>query len=423
MQKNSVVVGYDLNEEYAQISYLMLEGEEPETVSVVAGSQLYNIPAVLCKRTEVNQWFYGREALKKAQDGEGILVTDLLGKALREEEVTVGEETFDAVAMLALFMKRSLSLLHFSVEPKQIAAFTITVEQLDQKAIEVLSRAATALSLGHGQIFFQSHLESFYHYVMHQPKELWNHQVGLFDFSGTYLKTYCLECNRRTRPMVAYIDAREYPEFLRETPEKESVRYARFDREFTAVVQELLKGRIVSMAYMIGEGFDGGWCLESLRELCRGRRVFQGNNLYSKGACFGAKERFVKSKTEEQYVFLGNEKLKANVGMQVVRQGENAYLALLDAGHNWFEVQKECEVILESGNSLELLITPLTGGNQKSVEIVLEGLPRREKGTTRLKLLFQPVGEYRVRIRVEDLGFGDLVPATHQVWQEEFDIR
>ena len=155
MQKNSVVVGYDLNEEYAQISYLMLEGEEPETVSVVAGSQLYNIPAVLCKRTEVNQWFYGREALKKAQDGEGILVTDLLGKALREEEVTVGEETFDAVAMLALFMKRSLSLLHFSVEPKQIAAFTITVEQLDQKAIEVLSRAASALSLGHGQIFFR----------------------------------------------------------------------------------------------------------------------------------------------------------------------------------------------------------------------------------------------------------------------------
>ncbi|NLL78690.1 MAG: hypothetical protein GX234_02575 [Clostridiales bacterium] len=422
--KNRVVVGYDLNDEYAQISYLVLGEKEPETVSVVAGSQLYNIPAVLCKRSEVNQWFYGKEALKAAEAGEGILVTQLLSRALGGEEVEVGEEKFDAVAILALFLKRSLSLLHFSVAPEQIEAFVITVDELNRNAIEVLEQAASALSLKHGKVYLQSHMESFYHYVIHQPQELWNQQVGLFDFSGSYMKTYRLECNRRTTPMVAFIDTQDYPGFSRNTTAgaDNSARYAEWDGQLAQAAEKMTQGRIVSTIYLIGEGFDGGWSKQSLKQLCLGRRVFQGNNLYSKGACYGAREKLEESEIEKQYVFLGNEKLKANVGMQVVKRGEDAYFALIDAGYNWFEVEKECEFILESGNSFEILVTPLTGGKPKSVEIVLEGLPRRERGTTRLHMNFRPVGEKRIQIRAEDLGFGDIVPATHQIWQEEFEI-
>lgn len=42
-----VIVGYDLGREQAQISYCGLEESEPETVSAVAGTEQYNIPAVL----------------------------------------------------------------------------------------------------------------------------------------------------------------------------------------------------------------------------------------------------------------------------------------------------------------------------------------------------------------------------------------
>ncbi len=417
MSKERVVIGYDLNREYAQISFLSLEQEEPETVSVVAGTQSYNIPAVLCKRTEINQWFYGREAIKTAEEGKGILVTDLLERARAKEKVIVGEEAFEAVAILALFLKRSLSLLNFHVDSRQVIGMMLTVDRLDVRTIEVLNQATTALGLKDTPIFFQSHLESFYHYVMHQPKELWNRQVGLFDFSGGYLKTYCLESNRQTKPKVVYIDTKEYPQLL-----KEDMVPGDMDQSFLDVVREMTTGRIVSLAYLIGDGFDSGWCKNSLKELCRGRRVFQGNNLYSKGACFGAREKFQKSEIEEQYVFLGEEKLKANVGMQVFQAGEEAYLALLDAGNNWFEVKKECQVILESGNSFQLLITPLTREKPKTVEIVLEGLARRKHGTTRLHLDFWPVGENRVGLKVRDLGFGEIVPATNQVWQQEFDL-
>ena len=77
-KKNSkkVVVGYDLGSDYAQISYCSF-GEEPETVSAVNGTEQYNIPVVLCKRYGVGQWYYGKEAVKYAKEGEGTLVEKL----------------------------------------------------------------------------------------------------------------------------------------------------------------------------------------------------------------------------------------------------------------------------------------------------------------------------------------------------------
>ena len=266
-KKNKAVIGYDLNNEYALISYLFLEETEPETLATIAGTQSYNIPAVLCKRKEVSQWFYGREALKTAEEGNGILVEGLLDKALSQEEVTVGAETFSTAAMLALFIKRSLSMLTMMVPSEQIAAFMITVDNLDRQMIQMLTQAVSALALKPEQIYFQSHMESFYHYVVHQQAELWTHQVGLCDFSGGMMKTYRMECNRKTVPTVAFIEEKKYPHMVRETsgraPADES-RFAWLDTQFTEVVRELIEGRILSTIFLIGVGFGGGWNKESL---------------------------------------------------------------------------------------------------------------------------------------------------------------
>ena len=79
-KKNSkkVAVGYDLGQKFAQISFCGLEETEPETVSAVAGTEQYNIPVILCKRRGVGQWYYGKEAIKFAREGDGVLVEELL---------------------------------------------------------------------------------------------------------------------------------------------------------------------------------------------------------------------------------------------------------------------------------------------------------------------------------------------------------
>ena len=52
-----IVVGYDLGNTFSQISYYNINSPEPETVSSVIGTQMYNIPTILAKRPGVGQWY------------------------------------------------------------------------------------------------------------------------------------------------------------------------------------------------------------------------------------------------------------------------------------------------------------------------------------------------------------------------------
>ena len=295
-RKNSkkVAVGYDLGKAASQISYCVLDTDEVETVSSVAGTEQYNIPTVLCKRSGVNQWFYGKEALKYAKEEEGILVEDLLTLAERGEEVMIEGEGYDPTALLTLFVKRSLSLLNMRLSLGQVEAFMFTVEDLTPSMVEVFSKVAAALSLKTEHIFFQSHVESFYYYVFHQPADLWKYNVMIFDYSSS-LKSICFECNKRTTPQVVFINSNSYPDMVREefgteeTEQKE--RKQKLDKKFLRIAEAEMDGGMFSTVYLLGDGFKENWAGDSLRYLCRNRRVFQGNNLYSKGACYGALER------------------------------------------------------------------------------------------------------------------------------------
>lgn len=428
MLKNTtkLAVGYDLGDYVSQISYSFLEKAEPETLSTVAGGENYNIPTLLAKRPHVNQWFYGKDAVKAAKDGEGILVENLISLARAKEPVTIEGNTFEPAAMLALFMKRTMSMLSMIAPIDKIEVFVVTVDRLDKDMVEILNHAVAGIGLKTDKIYFQSHMESFYYYTISQPKELWNHQVLLYDFTGNCMKTYRMECNKRTTPVVAFIDEQDYDTMVREElPEGEEENKAvseRLDRRFLDIVEESERERIVSSAYLIGEGFQGDWAKQSLKALCRNKRVFQGNNLYSKGACFSGLEKINPSESGRNHVFLGNEKLKSNIGMKVLRQGEESYLALLDAGVNWFEAKKECDFILESGNTFSIRITPLNGRLIREVSVHMDGLLERPEKTTRIHMKISMNGEHKAAVELTDMGFGELFAGTGQVWQEEFEI-
>lgn len=416
--QKKAIIGYDLGRKFSQISYSFPGEDKVATASCIAGTEQYNIPTVLCKRRGVNQWFYGKEALKYAGEEDGILVEDLLTLAERGEEVIVEEESYDPAALLTLFVKRSLSLLNMHFSSQHMEAVMFTVEDLSPRMVEVLSKVAGALQLREDRVFFQSHLESFYCYMQHQPEELWKYDVFIYEYND-YLKSLHLECNRKTTPQVVFITEQEHREMKRlpMTQSKEEI-----DRMFLAITEEELKGKIVSTIYLLGDGFKDEWALESLRFLCRNRRVFQGNNLYSKGACFGGMERIEPEQVNKKYVYLGKDKLKANIGMRVLRRGTESYFAVMDAGTNWYEVTADFEMILESGNTVDFVITPLTGENVIEKRITLEGLPERPEKTTRLKFHTEMTAVDRMTVTIEDLGFGEIFPSSGKGWTQTISL-
>lgn len=409
LNTEKAIVGYDLQDNFSQISYCLSENGEIETLSSVAGEERYNIPTVLCKRAGVNQWFYGKEALRYAEEEQGILVQNLVSLAVDGEPIQIEEKSYDPVALLALFLKRSLGLLGQITSVEKIGALMITCEKLDYRLLEILNQAVSGLRLKTENIYFQSHAESYYNYMIHQPEELWRNQSVLFYYSDAKITVYRMECNRRTTPIVAFIDSREYP-FSFSEPK---------DLDFLRIAEEVCNGNMIGSVFLIGDFFSEEWMKESLRYLCKGRRVFQGNNLYSKGACYGMQERMNASEAGKNHVFLGNDKLKANIGMNILRQGEESYYALLDAGVNWFEAEQTVEFYLQDGNSVEFIITPLIGKGNRLAQIILEDL---QEGLCRLSAHLHLVAENLLEIEIEDCGLGEFRAATHHVWKEQIEL-
>lgn len=425
LKNEKLIVGYDLGDQFSQISYAVSADGEVETLSQVAGAQIYNIPTALCKRKGFNQWFYGKEAIRNAAEQQGILVEKLVKLALDGEPILIEENSYDPVALLTLFVKRSLGMLSQAGNSEKLGALMITCDRLDYRMLEVLNQVVEGLRLKTGKIYFQSHTESFYDYMLHQPGELWTAQSVLCDCREDVMKIYIMDYNKRTTPVAVFIEEREadFPTPRQKEGENPAAlseaEKQRLDEAFLRLAESICHNRIISSVFLIGDGFSEEWMKESLRFLCRGRRVFRGNNLFSKGACCGMQERLRASEAGKEYVFLGNDKLKANIGMDILRQGEASYLALLDAGANWYEAEQITEFYLQEGNQVSLKITPLIGKEVRTALITLEDFPG---GISRLRARLYLEAENRLVIEIEDLGFGEFRAPSGRSWQEKIEL-
>jgi len=420
-----MVVGFDLGKYTVQISYYRSGMDEPATAEQVIGSQVFNIPMVLCKRRGVNQWFYGREALKQHERGEGTLIDGLLQKALNGERALVEGEEIEGIALLTLFIKRSLSILGGSRTSGSITDLMFTCERLGTEVVEVMSRVSEGLQLRNCNVYFQSYAESIYHYMIHQDRELWRDNVMCSYYDGMNVTDYVFSRNPRTSPIVAFVDTSDpyrmpMPQIVSE--DARAAAYERLDKQYAEHMQEALNRGYYSSIYLLGDGFKEQWYTASVGAMARNRRVFVGNDLFSRGACYSLRDKYEPDETAKSHVYLGVDKLRSNIGMNVLRRGRGSYLALLDAGINWYDVKCEYELFVPEDGVLHLEIIPLDGGEHDVRAIELLELPERDPDTLRVLLRMSMSDVTTVHIHIEDLGFGDMFPSSGMEWNYTIEV-
>jgi hypothetical protein len=273
------------------------------------------------------------------------------------------------------------------------------------------------------EVFFQSHEDCFFQYIIHQPEEMWIHDVLLYDYRTDGIKSYLLSMNRKTNPVACFVEASSYPQMKitdmtsKSDDEKEAF-YRQLDSALLEIVRENCENKSVTSVFLLGDYFSKNWCKESLKYMCKGRRVFQGNNLFSKGACYGARERVFPSTLSASYIYLSEDKLRANISL-ICDKGQNEiYHPVLSAGINWFDAKKSIDVMLVKNNVITLNIVPVDGNRTRVARISLEGLKVRGNKTNRVGLNFFMEDPNAVQIEITDKGFGDFFPSTGQVWRE-----
>lgn len=406
MEKTSYYLGIDLDNDNAVISYFQLNMKEPETVSTVAGSAVYQIPLILAKKHGIGQWFIGEEAKRLALLQGEEAVSGLLQAALAGKEFFIEGETYKAQELLALYIKKLVYLAGKLGNPVIPDFLVITLEQLSREVTELFLQVAERIGIPEGRLTLIDRRESFYYFAFSQQKELWLHDVCLFDNRGDEVWCRRLERDQRTMPQLVTI-----------SEEQRNIDRANKDASFLKIVSEVTGGHIVSAVYLTGDGFDGEWMRESLSFLCKGRRVFMGKNLYSKGACYAAARKCMTEENSWQFVYMGDNEMKVNVSLKVQSQGKTEFFTLISAGDNWYETVGECEVLLDGSNEIDFWLQLPNSKEAKIEKLTLADLPERPPRTTRLRIKAQPVSDMEVKIRIKDLGFGEIFKSSDKTWE------
>lgn len=426
LKKNKAVVGFDLGNDYSQISYCRADQSMPDTMSLVMGEEQFNIPTVLCRRhgTGVaDAWSIGKEALQDVSEGKGILVEDLVLLAKNNVSVKTEGEDIAADNLLAVFIRKTIAILSVHVRTNDIEAIAFTMRDMNRQLMENVKKAAKEAGLEDKRLYFLSHEDCFFQYMIHQPGEMWIHDVLLYDYRSDGVKSYLLQMNRKTNPVACFIESNLFPEMkpIDVSQKQEAAKnafYRQLDAELLEIAKEQCEKHNITSVFLLGDFFSREWCKESLRYLCRERRVFQGNNLFSKGACYGAREKVFASTLSTSYIYLSDDKLRANIGMSCDRGQEEIYFPILDAGTSWYDAKREFDVMLTQNNSFTLNIVPVDGSKTRLAKISLEGLKVRGNKTNRVGLRFFMEDPQAVQIEITDKGFGEFFPSTGRIWKE-----
>jgi len=411
------IIGYDLNEKYCQISFYSEEAQEPQTMETTLDN--YQIPLAVGKKEK--EWVIGNDAKRLDVLKQGYVAEDLYRRVIRQEKIELGEETFEAIWLLAKFVE--ISLKGFA----DIQQIVFTVPRLTLDIGRILKGIGQRAGVKKSRIYVQDYKESFCNYMLYQPKELWQYEAALFHCDRHEVKAYMLRKLRTgfgkgkdTFVTVDEVASAQMKELAAVYPVLNVDRAKDADVCFKQFVQGVFAKKLVSSVFLVGEGFENNWYPQSLKVLCNGRRAFLGNNLYSKGACYTAYRR--NFSIEEGPIYLDETKMMEQICLKMRVHGMDKWQPIVSWGTRWYESDSQFEILLENTDDIEIHVESLVGAEMKVERVPLAGLPKRKAYTIRLQVNTLFLDEKTCKITFKDLGFGEFFPATDFCVEKEIHL-
>jgi len=229
-------------------------------------------------------------------------------------------------------------------------------------------------------------------------------------------------------PKILSIEKRQ--SFVFEEMDQLSVQTTQ-DELFYQVAANSLNGKVVSSIFLVGNGFEGDWMDKSKQKICQGRRVFLGQNLFSKGGCFYGQWEHDREEKRESVKYLYLSEMKSQYNFCVLIQSNQGIIPvpLLDAGKNWQDSKGSLSLILaeSQGNvALDFVLKNLKGKTVSEYRLDLDGIANRPDKAIRIKINGWMNENQDIHINVRDCGLGHSYPSTGKEWEavyEQMDIK
>lgn len=434
--RGKTYIGYDLGAGYGEISVFTEHDLNPVTLLSRKDATVFHFPCMLVKYN--GRFYAGFEAASLAGEEGALVFEDLLEIAMNQATVVVGGQRFDTEYLLGLFLKLTLVLpdAYGKLEKAGGIMFTTYIDEdpaLQNRVYEVLCKAAGQIFGRKTRVYLQTRSESIYYFLMHQEEGLYQEDTLLCDYQKDFLKTYFVKKHGYRAPFTVSVERMDYPDMQVLAPQAEELTIAtgagQLDDTFHRVVSDLESKYQFGLSYMIGDGFKGGWMDRSLVSLCEHGRVFQGNNLYSLGACYCLKQMIDPTPVLEDYVYLSKQDIPYDIGMYCHKQGflredsQPEYVVLFERGTACENSRCTLYILPEGEEELIMEAKSLTEPEPRIIRVDLREFANRKVGQSKIKLTIEFSDYQTMVVTVEDIGLGQVVPGSGKTISETFYLE
>lgn len=415
---DGLIIGYDLCPDFVRISCYCPGEAEPEDFSFDEEGLKQSIATMLCKKRGAEEWMIGEEALQHALTGSGIMVDNLLGMIQRKGETVLEGIRYTADMLLDIFLRKTIQVVLEQYNQSKLSRLYFTIPKMEPVWMETIYQAAAGMGLESSQVRILCHADSFGCYIANHSRGGLSGITALFDLTKVGLDYYEIRCNKSAKPQQLLVqhEALEERFSLDILKQKAGVRMA--DSILTSCAERLFHGKVVTQVFLAGEGLAHckEWSEKFLAAICKQRKVYYHHNLFAQGALAAAIASL--DSTSSPYLLLCEGRIPSDISMEVVQQNTKKKLILCQGGSDWYEAGATVELIPDTCDNLQLQIRRLTDGRTRTCAISLEALPKRPERTTRLEVKVYFKSAEEMTVRVTDLGFGELYPATDTVIEE-----
>lgn len=421
MNDRTLLVGFDLGNDISQISCFDEQLFEPVCIGKQEGENDRHIQTILGIK-DTGEWLHGKDAIYAYNIGRCELIENFVDKIIHEEPVYAAGREVMPVELLETFFKKTLFSIREYEPDKSILKLVVTIQNLTRILSDNIYLALEALGIERERTVVQSHKQSYMHFVLNQNSEFWINDVGLFDFRNDGLHYYQLTVDKRKKPYIAGIIERDYSDNLSSSMLIDEKYIDNLGYIFENVAQNAIYKQIISTLYMIGAGFSGDWADSAMRNLCSGRRVFKGQNLYVKGACYAARKMAGLS-TGEDFIFIDDDMIAVHISTNVYINAGQQEVIIAKAGSLWYDIDSSIDLIPDEDSELQInvtnIITRETSKHFIPLDVVNQDRPSR---MTRINVRVRFQDVHNCIITIKDKGFGDLYRSSDRISERIFEV-
>ncbi len=407
----SLVLGMDF---YEKEVYVCLWNEEErctKSFNVPDKSDGERIPLFVVP-TVNGDFIAGHEGITYSIREECNGVSLLYGKNVKDT-VEVNGMKFRIEELLAGFIGDILSAVRKCYAGALFSRICITGERMNANDRRRLTDALLKLGYGRDRFFVINHANAFLRYMVSADEMRRRQQAVTIDVDSVGSEVYFYTPADRGMGFPAYIEHLETSKVL-DVKVADIENAERRAEAFENVVSFVVKqDKNINCLYVTGRLTDDEKIKDVLRRYASpGLKIFSGQNLYSSGACYRAVNETLKDG------ILCDGEVFHTVSVEGYKDAVIDAIDLISAGCSLEKANEKIYLIPDNSDKIVFRIRDLRNGHTATVNFPLDGLLHAENRTNRLEVTVRFPDIKTLVIKIRDLGFGDIYPASFRVSEQ-----